>query len=462
VSALTDHVRSPRLPRVVAAVRGLPARQSWVAAGVLAGAAVLGGALAADVLLALALVAGVAFAALLWYDLRLAIGVWVVLAFFEAIPALNAAGKAAGVAIAFGWLVSLPQILARHPLRGQGGLLVALGLLGVWLALSLAWTLDVGNTVVALGRWGAVGVVFLVVATGMADRGAVRLAAGAFVVGAVLSVVVGAVNGDASVGPEGRFEGTLGDPNLLAAGLVPAVVLGLGLAAGRRGGYWRGAAGATMVVLGVGLVASGSRGALVGAMAALVAGLAVVERPRVALVAGSAIALVAIGAALWLYPSAWDRSPSAGWGSGRAGLWTVAWQMAGDHPLTGVGPDNYPEVAGDYVRDVGPLEGVDLIAVDPHEAHNLYLQMLAETGVVGLALFVAFAVACLHSAWRAARRFTAAGDRADAALARATMVAGVGMLVSAVFISVPVDRRLWVLLALGPALLAAARPAPHH
>ena len=460
MSARTGQTGSLRLPGVVAAVRALPAGQSWVAAGVLAGAAVLGGALAVDIVLALALVAGAAFVALLWYDLRLAIGVWVVLVFFEAIPALNAAGKAAGVAIAFGWLVSLPQVLARHPLRAQGGVLVALGLLGVWLPLSLAWTVDVGNTVGALGRWGAVGVAFLVVATGMADRSAVRLAAGAFVVGAVLSVVVGAATGDTSVGEEGRFEGTLGDSNLLAAGLVPAVVLVLGLTAGRRGMCWRGAAGAAVVVLGVGLAASGSRGALAGAMAALAAALAVVERPRVALVAGAAIALGAMVAALWLYPSAWHRAPSAEFGSGRAELWTVAWHMAGDHPLTGVGPDNYPEVAGDYVREVGPLEGVDLIAVDPHEAHNLYLQMLAETGVVGLALFVAFAVACLHSGWRAARRLTAAADRRDAALARAVIVAGVSMLASAAFISVPVDRRLWVLLALGPALLAAARPVP--
>jgi hypothetical protein len=42
-------------------------------------------------------------------------------------------------------------------------------------------------------------------------------------------------------------------------------------------------------------------------------------------------------------------------------------------------------------------------------------------------------------------------------LARAVLVAGVGMLVSGVFISAGVDRRLWALLALGPALLAAAR-----
>jgi O-antigen ligase len=105
---------------------------------------------------------------------------------------------------------------------------------------------------------------------------------------------------------------------------------------------------------------------------------------------------------------------------------------------------------------VGPLQSVDLIA-EPHEAHNLYLQLLAEVGVVGLALLVVLVAACLHSAAVAARAFAAEGARAHTALARAVLVGAAAMLASALFVSAPVDRRLWVLLALGPALRAAAR-----
>jgi hypothetical protein len=42
------------------------------------------------------------------------------------------------------------------------------------------------------------------------------------------------------------------------------------------------------------------------------------------------------------------------------------------------------------------------------------------------------------------------------ALARAVVVATIGMLVAAFFLSDGVDRRLWILFALGPATLAIA------
>jgi len=433
--------------------------QRRVAAGTLAGAVVLGGTLALDPRLAGALVVTAAFAGLLLYDLRLAVAVWVAIVFLEDIPVLNAAGKATGAAIAIGWLVAMPRIRERRPMRDQAGILAFLGLLGVWLALSLTWTVGVGTTAAAIGQWYAVGLAFLVVATTMADRSSVRLAAAAFVAGALLSVLVGAARGQAGIAEEGRFEGTLGDPNLLAAGLVPAMVLVVGLLVGRRAIVWRGLGVVALAVLAGGLAASGSRGGLIALVAALLAAVVVAQRRRVALVATvSVLTLGGMILAVWLQPSVWEqRSSALGPGSGRADLWDVAWHVAADHPFTGVGLDNYPDVAGEYVRRVGPLRAVDLIANEPHEAHNLYLQMLAETGLVGLALFVGFSVACLRSAWRAAERFEAAGYPADAVLARAVLVAGFGMLVSGVFISAGVDRRLWALLALGPALLAAAR-----
>jgi O-antigen ligase len=440
-----------------------PARpfvQRGVAAVALGAAAALGGLVAVDPHLALAVVAAGLFVALLWYDLRLAIAAWIAVVFLEDIPLLNAAGKATGAAVALACVLAWPRLRDRNPLRGQSDVLVPLGLLGVWLGLSLGWAVDVGTTAAAIGQWYAVNVAFLVVATAMAERMGLRLAAEAFVGGALLSVLVGALLGG---GDEGRFAGTLGDPNVLAAGLVPAAVLAVGLASGGGGPARRALGGAALVVLGGGLVASGSRGGLVGLVAALLVGVVVTRRRRAELLA--VVAVLAAGAAavlLWLQPAAWsERSASAGPGSGRADLWEVAWHMAGDHAVTGVGLGAYPDVAVDYVRRLGPLQAVDLIAAEPHEAHNLYLQLLAETGIVGFVLFVAFAAACLRSAWRAARCFDRAGEVANAALARAVLVAGIGMLGAEAFISAGVDRRLWALLALGPASLAAARgPRP--
>jgi O-antigen ligase len=443
-----------------AALRSARGRR-LLGAAALAGAAAYGAVLALNLSLGLALAAGAAFAVAVAFDLRLALVLWVPLAFLEGIPALNAAGKATGVLVAVGWLVWLARERRGLRFEGQAGVFVALALLEAWLTASLVWAVDAGTALSALLQWYAVGVVFLVVAMApaMAGRAAVTLIGWAFVAGAVLSVLGGVAAPGGGIAEEGRYQGTLGDPNLLAAALFPAAVLALGLAAGLRDRGMRTLVlVAVLAVLGAGFVASGSRGGVVGALAALAVAIVFVERRRAALVGALALALAVLAASLWLAPGAWERSPSLSSGSGRGDLWTVAWHMAGDHPLLGVGLDNYPAVASDYARSVGPLKSVDLID-DPHEAHNLYLQLLAEAGVVGLAAFTFFVATCLYSAWVAARLFRSQGDRARAALAGALLVAIVAMLGAAVFVSAPVDRRLWVLLALGPALrVAAGRP----
>jgi hypothetical protein len=66
-------------------------------------------------------------------------------------------------------------------------------------------------------------------------------------------------------------------------------------------------------------------------------------------------------------------------GNGRAEYWRVAWREAGDHPLVGGG-------AGSFERRWALERETDFYARD---AHDLYLETLAELGVVGLALLLA-------------------------------------------------------------------------
>src|SRR3712207_7410655 len=60
-----------------------------------------------------------------------------------------------------------------------------------------------------------------------------------------------------------------------------------------------------------------------------------------------------------------------------------------------------------------------LFRSDPQYVHNLYLHMAAETGIVGLALYLLFVAGCLRAAWVAAERFAARGERSMEVLARA-------------------------------------------
>jgi tetratricopeptide (TPR) repeat protein len=67
-------------------------------------------------------------------------------------------------------------------------------------------------------------------------------------------------------------------------------------------------------------------------------------------------------------------------GSGRADYWRVAWDMSREAPLLGSGAGSFE---AHWLRDRPPS-----FAFDVRDAHNLYLETLAEVGLVGLALLV--------------------------------------------------------------------------
>ena len=104
----------------------------------------------------------------------------------------------------------------------------------------------------------------------------------------------------------------------------------------------------------------------------------------------------------------------------------------------------------------GAISRIQYLVDVPHLVHNTYLQLLAETGVVGLALYLLVVIGSLRATSSAVKRFEARGRPELADLARAVLMGAVAMLVALFFISDGDDIRLWVLLAMGPALLTLA------
>jgi len=90
--------------------------------------------------------------------------------------------------------------------------------------------------------------------------------------------------------------------------------------------------------------------------------------------------------------------------------------MLEDHPLNGVGAGEFEDNYQAYARRIGIDDRFK------RSPHNAYVQLTAESGVLGLITFVGLLVAALGSAMRARRLLLAARRVVDARLAEATVI----------------------------------------
>ncbi len=440
--------------------------------GVLTGAAVTGAGLfgvllAARPAWAAALVGAVLFVTLLRADVVLAIAFWIPMTFVTTVPYLATTFMLLAIcAVWAGRLLSTRGSIGSL-LPGRRFLVGALILLLAWLLISLAWARDAGMGWYEMRSWLIAAAVFLVTATTVAETRQVKVLLAAFVAGALISVVVGALGGgpdvsaSAMVTSKGRFMGAEENPNDLAAQLVPAIILAAVLASGARRTATRWALGSVIAALTLALVATQSRGGMIAAGVAAAA--AIVAHRRRAARTGLAVAGLAVVAVIGvaLFPGAGHRVTHLGdGGAGRTTEWRVALRMADAHPVTGVGLNNFRVVGRDYVGRPGGLRDVGRIVDRPHVAHSTYLGLLAETGIVGLGAFLAVLAACLGGVTRAARVFERRGDSELAGLSWGVALAALAELVAQLFQSNARDTRLWVLLAVAVALAAIARRQP--
>jgi tetratricopeptide (TPR) repeat protein len=128
-----------------------------------------------------------------------------------------------------------------------------------------------------------------------------------------------------------------------------------------------------------------------------------------------------------------------GLGGNRYDVWRVAAGEFVDHPVRGIGADNY---ATAYVRERRSED-------EPRYPHSLQLQVLSQTGVVGGILLGAFLIAAFGAAWQA-------GRRADGQERAVAAVAGVVALYWLVHASVDWFWELPAVTAPALALLAVA------
>jgi O-antigen ligase len=447
----------------------LPSTPGPIAAAGLAAAIIVGTLTAHSPQLGVGLLIAIAYVPLVMLNLPLGIVLWVPLTFMQGLSVVSVAPNATAILIGLAWLgtTGSRREWAAGVMQRHRKLLAAMALFFIWIVLSALWARNPSWVWLEFWQWPVAIAIFVVLTGSFSSRRWTIYLVAAFVIGATLSVLVGLVSdglnpaGDAYAAAavdEGRLQGAGGDPNYLAAGCVPAIALAGGLIGVVRSSLTKWGLTAVMAILVAGIGASESRGGFLAAVVAVCAALVVNRAQRAKVLA--VIGVLATLAAVYFvaFPSTLDRLTAIdGGGNGRSDLWHFAWRMTEDHPVAGVGLNNFPIVAKDYVHEPGDREFTFLVTETPHVAHNVYLQMLAETGVIGLGLFAVILIGCLRAALAAARRFEQFGETAMAGLSRAVFVGMVGMLTASFFISNANDRRLWILLAMGPIMLALAQ-----
>jgi O-antigen ligase len=127
-----------------------------------------------------------------------------------------------------------------------------------------------------------------------------------------------------------------------------------------------------------------------------------------------------------------------------------------DHPVLGVGPGQYATYHS--VRYQGlPEISIREIPI-PRRAHSLYLEIAAETGTVGLAIFMAIPLLLLLDLGRLRRALLP--WRPDLAhLAAGFTLMLLAYLGTGVFLHLAYERYYWVMIALAASVVGALQQA---
>jgi putative inorganic carbon (HCO3(-)) transporter len=419
---------------------------------------------AVDPLVAVGAALGLVFAFVVFADLALG---FAILAFLGFLEVLNTAGglslsKGAGLLLAVAWLA---RVFTRQRERDffaeyQGLSWILIAFL-VWAALTLLWATQRSPGTTAISRYFLDILLLPIAFTAIRTRRDLVIVLAAIALGAFVAAAYGIAKPPSAELIEGRATGTIGDPNELAAALIVGLALAAGLVLSRgRPLLLRMAALVVVPICLAGVFMSLSRGGLIALSALLLAGPFLAGRWRAAMMC----LLVLVAASGFLYFTqvaslpARERVTNAGEGSGRTDLWTIGLRMVRAHPLEGVGVGNFPVVSADYVLQPGLIKRSELIfSTAPKVTHNTYLEILAEMGFPGLALFLGIVGTSLFCALRAARLWARRGAVGMEALARSVLLGLIGLLVADFFISEMYGKLLWTMLALGPAMFAVAR-----
>jgi len=213
---------------------------------------------------------------------------------------------------------------------------------------------------------------------------------------------------------QGRATGTLGNANLYGLALLVSLVCALDAFFSHKSKLVKIAFLASMPLLLYMLAETGSRKAMIGVPAYLVIMLVlrfknnVGKRPVYAVVMSGIMVAGVIGSVIYFQTSrhfdrmelvvnaveSRDIEKAGGSAVGRLFLYKYGLDIASTHPALGVGLDNFRAMLPGYSRTQGGTY-----------AHSNFIEILADTGVIGFVIYFSIYVAVFRRLWKSARRF---------------------------------------------------------
>ncbi len=312
------------------------------------------------------------------------------------LPGLGTAARLMGLAVGAFWVAT---VVITDRFRKPGPFHIMVCLFVLWNALSVFWSADVNRTVTQLVTWAQLlGFVFIVWDL-YTTRSALLAGLQAYVLGAYVAIgsaVANFFSGNVYYTNYQRF--SAGDTNPDGFGFI--VVLGIPVAwylassesSSKMSHLLKLVNYAYIPAALMGLALSGTRTAMIASIVGMTFGLATLTRLR--LVVRVAILVLLISIIFVLLPvvqplrsfqrlSTTGAELSGGDLNQRTGLWREGLASFVEHPLLGVGSNMY--------RSVNSLGKV---------AHNSFLSVLVEVGLIGFVLFGIILMIAVVQAWR--------------------------------------------------------------
>jgi putative inorganic carbon (hco3(-)) transporter len=342
---------------------------------------------------------------------------------------------------------ALRALRSRQPLVLDGTQLIVLGILGVALV-SMLHAAEASEAMTTAARYAAFALVYVVLTQFAGDEVFLRRVAWVVAAAATWAAIWGLRDYFAGVAPVATVP--FKDPGDFAFALATSLPLTFWLL-GTRNRLLRAVVAAGLTVIFAAIVLSLVRGALVGITAGLLFFIVTDRRRWKVILAGGALALAAAAFVIHSDPARFENALGqkehvASYNvTSRFDLWGAAATLLSENPVVGVGPGNF---RFNYQETAGLPQGTHNLNV----AHNAYLDIGAELGLIAMLLFGLYlAVAFLRATAEVQRGLGPPG------YAQALRVSLVIAATSAMFLSEQYYLPFWLLGALVTIVWAGRR-----